>query len=1145
MTDANKDFAYEADGKLVAPAAFYALACDPRRSVAVEACAGAGKTWMLVARVLRALAAQAASPGGVQPQEILAITFTKKATGEMRARLQEWLAAFANVAPGQLHGALQQHGLDAAFAAGLPSGLPSGSGAAVLSGQGDFPDANNSNALVNLYQKILSSGRQVQIRTFHSWFASLLRNAPLAVLQQLALPPGYELLEDDSRAVELVWPRFYAALHADTALLTDYQTLVAEHGRSQAQKALEALLAKRTEFLLADEQGVVQASVRRFSEVFADYANFETPEQVWTTSAINRQALLGAAKVLARASAPTFAEKGVALEKAASAQDWDGVVDALLTQKGDPRKFGEKLVGIDQVRQTQALVQAFVRARSQHAAWLYQQGLGRLARVLIKAFATVKRERGWIDMPDLERAALVLLADPQLGAWMQQRLDATVGHLLIDEFQDTNPLQWQALSAWLHSYAGAGGGVRPGVFIVGDPKQSIYRFRRAEPQVFRAAQAFVGGALEGVRLACDHTRRNAPEVLAAVNAVMAQAQMDGLADFRTHTTESTSAGAVLRLPQIPRPDKDAKPTPVDGVWRDSLTTPRELAEDTLRTLEARQGAAWIAMQIANGAQPKDFMVLSRKRASLGPMQDALRALQIPATVAEKIGLMDCCEVQDVVALLDVLVSPRHSLSLARALKSPLFGLDDDGLVAIALLAREHKAQMPPNSGEDSEGPGWLYLLSKADQQAPQVPGLQGLYATLMQYQHWVQTLPPHDALSAIYHHGDVVRKFAVAAPATLRHSVVANLGAVLQATLALEGARYTTTYSFVRAMKSGQIKAPVQTPTQAVQLLTVHGAKGLEAPTVLLLDTDAQPSRAESMGILVDWPGEQAHPRKFAFVASESHPPTCLADTLAAEQQARAREEINGLYVAMTRARERLVVSSSAPHAANPGSWWARLLPFAQPLMGLFTDALGGEILIKSEENNFELNTLIVPSIIRHSNATNVIKNNNDIIIKNKFENDYTQVGRAMHRLLEWQPLHRGSAQFAVTEAQVAAVVREFQLNEEQAVRAQAMGRGIREGEGQWAWRADLLGWCGNEVELAHQGQILRLDRLVQRSDTAQWWVLDYKSSAQPLAVADLVLQLTQYRDAVAASYPVQPVQAAFLTPDGKVHALPFATKIN
>ena len=1114
------DFAYEADGRLVPPAAFYALACDPRRSVAVEACAGAGKTWMLVARILRALAAQAANPEGVQPQEILAITFTKKATGEMRARLQEWLAAFANLAPDQLADALQKRGLDAVFL-----------------------NENSITTLLNLYQKILASGRQVQIRTFHSWFASLLRNAPLAVLQQLEMPPGGELLEDDSHAISLVWPRFYAALKADATLLADYQALVTGHGRSQAQKALLAVFAKRTEFLLADEKRLVQTSVRHFSEVFADYANFETPEQVWTGSVANRQALLDAANALARASAASFAEKGIALEQATSTQDWDGVVDALLTQKGEPRKFSEKIVGIDQVRQTQALVHAFAEARNQHAAWQYHQGLVRLARVLLKAFTAIKRERGWVDMPDLERAALVLLADPQLGAWMQQRLDATVRHLLIDEFQDTNPLQWQALSAWLHSYAGAGGGARPGVFIVGDPKQSIYRFRRAEPQVFCAAQSFVGGALEGVRLACDHTRRNAPQVLAAVNTVMAQAQLEGLVNFRTHTTESANTGAVLRLPQIPRPDKDTKPRPEDGVWRDTLTTPRELAEDTLRTLEARQAAAWIAQQIAQGAQPKDFMVLSRKRASLGPMQDALRALHIPATVAEKTGLMDCCEVQDVVALLDVLVSPRHSLSLARALKSPLFGLDDDDLVAIALLAREHISQSP----QDTEEPGWLYLLSQTERLAPH---LQGLHARLVQYQQWVQTLPPHDALSAIYHHADVERKFAVAAPAALRSSVLANLGAILQATLAIDGARYTTTYGFVRAMKSGQVKAPVQTPAEAVQLLTVHGAKGLEAPTVLLLDTDAQASRAESMGILVDWPGGQALPRTFAFVASESEPPSCLVDTLAAEQHARAREEINGLYVAMTRARERLVVSSSAPHAANPGSWWARLLPVAQPCTVSTTEGQGEGNIQEHDELNFELYSMPFPILKRPQYAIkngstisqHLIKNNykNDIteVAGNNFENDATQIGRAMHRLLEWQPLRHGSARFAASAGQVDAVARAFQLNPQQVVRAQAMARSICEGDGQWAWSADLLGWCGNEVELAYKGQVLRLDRLVHRSDTAQWWVLDYKSNSNPLGVADLVQQLTVYREAVESLYPSQPVQAAFLTPDGKVHAL-------
>ena len=119
--------------------------------------------------------------------------------------------------------------------------------------------------------------------------------------------------------------------------------------------------------------------------------------------------------------------------------------------------------------------------------------------------------------------------------------------------------------------------------------------------------------------------------------------------------------------------------------------------------------------------------------------------------------------------------------------------------------------------------------------------------------------------------------------------------------------------------------------TQAVRLLTVHGAKGLEAPLVLLLDTDGEAPKAETMGVLVQWPGEAAYPQRFAFVASESRPSACLAPALAQEQAARQREELNGLYVALTRTQQTLVVSSMQPHSGAAQSWWQRLEPLLQP----------------------------------------------------------------------------------------------------------------------------------------------------------------------------------------------------------------------
>jgi ATP-dependent helicase/nuclease subunit A len=172
----------------------------------------------------------------------------------------------------------------------------------------------------------------------------------------------------------------------------------------------------------------------------------------------------------------------------------------------------------------------------------------------------------------------------------------------------------------------------PSVFIVGDPKQSIYRFRRAEPQVFIAAKEFMLDGLGGELLECDHTRRNSLGVIGAVNAVMGQARdVDGYDGFREHSTASSEPGQVVRLPPIPRATAaDTDDSAADSDWRDSLTTPRELPEETLRTLEARQAAAWISQQIKGGLKPQNVMVLSRKRAGLIPLQDELRALHIPA-----------------------------------------------------------------------------------------------------------------------------------------------------------------------------------------------------------------------------------------------------------------------------------------------------------------------------------------------------------------------------------------------------------------------------------------------------------------------------------------------------------------------------------
>ena len=1122
--------AYEHNDQAVASETFYAIACDPQRSVAVEACAGAGKTWMLVSRILRALLAGSAA------HEILAITFTKKAAGEMRQRLNEWLVKFSKDTPEQLAKELVMRGLSLEAAQALREPLQ------------------------NLYQTLLLQGRPVQIRTFHSWFAALLRAAPLSVLEALELPSNYELLEDDAPAVALVWRRFYAALLKDDAqsraARQDFEAVVAVHGRFQTEKALEAALAKRVEFSLADAHGVLETSVPHFSGPFPELEAVQgEPLAVLFIPGPMQAALWATAKTLGCASQPSFSAKGGELELALTQGVAQGVLAALLTKDGTPRKFSDKVAGIEQVREAQTKLLRVQAAQAQHEAWLYQQHMTRLTRVMISTFAALKRERGWVDMNDVECAAQHLLSDPVLGGWVQERLDARIRHLLIDEFQDTNPLQWQALQAWLSGYVGAGGGAQPpSVFIVGDPKQSIYRFRRAEPQVFIAAQQFVVDHLRGERLSCDHTRRNAKAVMQLVNGVMGQAQAQGeFQGFRIHTTESVDAGAVLRLPPIERPIATSQSTtaqdPAAQGWRDSLTTPQQLPEDTLRTLECRQAAHWLAQQIRDGRKPINIMVLARKRDRLAVMQDELRALHIAAQQPEKTDLGETPEVQDIVALLDVLVSPAHDLSLARALKSPLFGVSDGALVELALLARQQGN--PANSGDASIRPSWFQLVQRDELLTS---SLKGVGATLMQYKNWLDTLPPHDALSAIYQHGDVLARFAAAAPDALRKNVLANLQALLSAALQIDGGRYATPYALVRALKAGGVKAPDRADAQAVRLLTVHGAKGLEAELVLLLDTDAPGPNAPTMGVLVDWPGQAVAPQSFMFLASETRAPASAEQALRIEGQARQREELNALYVAITRVRQRLVLSSVQPHRANEASWWQRLqagceatLQEAQPaLMGLESPTLNA---VEPDAGQWPPQA-ITPFLLPVLPPAQFAQKNTSIAPAAN-ESPQSRMGQAMHRLLEWAPLGARRS----SEAQVRQIAHTFALDAQQASQAAAMAERILNGEGAWAWDATQLDWYGNEVVLTVGGSTRRIDRLVRRKplrtegrghgegegrgrDGGEWWVLDYKSAAHALDQAALVEQLTCYREAVQSVYPGQTVKAAFLSANGTLEEL-------
>ncbi len=1238
--------AYRIDGGLVGPDAFYAVACDPRRHVVVEACAGAGKTWMLVSRIVRSLL------DGAQPQEILAITFTRKAAGEMRARLAQWLSqwaadtdtdtatATATATDADRVAALQQRGLDIAQAKALAP------------------------ALAGLQQRLQQSGRTVEIRTFHAWFSQLLRAAPLELLNELGVQRDAQIIDDLADHESEVFRRFRGALIADDTLRADYTRLVERRGRSQVHKWLLAAWAKRIEIELADAANTLESSVAApvspwrslDADADADAADADAADAhpaLWVRLPQVRLVMQRCAVVLGRvgkakpAKAASEIENACAIDLASSDANpsdqepgdrrpsdeqptgrsltakctavFDAWWDALHTQAGTPRKqlgdAPEQQAAID-------LLQSLRRALDQHDARAEHLQMVRLSRALFVALAAYKRARGLIEMADLERSAVALLGDSTLSGWVQERLDARVRHLLIDEFQDTSPLQWHALADWLAGYVGAGGGASgqrpPSVFIVGDPKQSIYRFRRAEPKVFVAARDFVQRALGGQLLECDHTRRNAPEVLAALNAVFSQAADEGqFTGFRAHSTsqpastgaptaatdDTASRAGVSCLALVPRETRRAGAAAdvADTVWRDTLQVPRVEAEQRLRQQEADAVAIAVRDGIRGGVVPGDIQVLCRKRESLRLVAHSLAALGVPCAAVEEAQLFDAPEVRDLVAVLDVVASPSHALSLAQALKSPVFGCTDDDLVqlarAVAAAAASAGAATDVDAGDaaeprPSDALGWWKALQSV---ASPSAALQRARRLLTDWQQAAGVLPPHDLLDRIVHEGQVVERVLAAVPPARRAAAQASINALLAQSLALDGARNATPYNFVRALKRRRLKVAAAAQPDAVQLLTIHGAKGLEAELVFVMDSHPEAAVAETATLLVRWPVDSHHPLCCAFVYAESQCPPSLADLFSDELAARRREELNGLYVAMTRAKQRLVFSATAPHTASPTvTWWQRLAPVGTawsprwPLEDVACETPHG-VTTPVGALPFAVQVLprwwpaagVPPSA--HDSHGSPIEPHSAIDRPAPINNDAARLGQAVHRVLEWAVRQAEmAARSATTDTEpfnasakstVENVTAENSSVENSAaenstaatssLHALCSAAAVEFGVAVLAvhrvahtiltspactrfFDARQWLWSGSEVDVVDAGEGLRIDRLVHlqpapgdvpnaAGEGGDWWVIDYKLSHSPAQLAAYRAQLLRYRCAVLRLQPGARVRCAFITGAGTV----------
>jgi ATP-dependent helicase/nuclease subunit A len=558
---------------------------------------------------------------------------------------------------------------------------------------------------------------------------------------------------------------------------------------------------------------------------------------------------------------------------------------------------------------------------------------------LLENFQRLKAERRQLDFTDLEWRAYRLLHRAENAQWVQYKLDQRIEHLLVDEFQDTNPTQWRLLQPLLQEMAAGAEERHRSVFLVGDAKQSIYRFRRAEPRLFQAAHKWLEQHLDARSFPLHTSWRSSSAIMQGVNKLFGDSgPMQGvLRDFTPHDTHLQGLwGQVTVLPLISDSEEETKSTAESpATLRNPLHQPRIIESDERYQREGAMIAAEIARLIiaktpvgmADAARPMrygDVMILVRSRSHVGEYERALRQAGIPYLGAERGTLLESLEVRDMVALLEVLITPYNNLSLAHVLRSPLFACSNDELATLAAM---------------DKGSGNWYQRLTTLAQGDGSESLQRTWQLLSGWRERIGKLPIHDLLDRIYNEGNVLARYQAAYPPHLHARSESNLTRFLELALAIDSGRYPSLGRFLARlgeMRENSDEAPDEAPASGssdrVRLMTIHASKGLEAPVVFLADSGRGSGRDRPFRTLINWPAEAARPEAFLLVGKKGQQALFTRQAIEREQQEELREDANLLYVALTRARQHLYLSACAPRRGEELGWYGAMRRALDPL---------------------------------------------------------------------------------------------------------------------------------------------------------------------------------------------------------------------
>ncbi len=901
-----------------------ARATDPAASAWVTANAGAGKTYVLAQRVIRLLLE------GADPATILCLTFTRAAAAEMAQRVFGWLAKWATMAEDEL--------------------------AAVLAAFDDRPvDAARIAAARRLFAAALDTPGGLKIQTIHAFCERLLQQFPF----EANVPGRFEVLDDltgaellaEARAAALVrtadetsrlgraW-RVLIDAYADAtindalseAIVQRYrfrQWLVPAGGASGEASPDHAVAALRRHFGLAEDDDA-DCLCTRF---LADSPIRETD---WTRllaalrdnpSPNNDRAAEAVGKILAAPHAHAEVEARISFALKA-----DGSPAAWKTRVTNAVKSA--MPGFEPLFVDEAEKLAVLRDRLNAVRTVDLTGaLLTVFAAILAEYEAAKARRGLLDFDDLVHKTESLLVHADAAQWVLYKLHRGIDHILLDEAQDTSPQQWRLISALAGEFfAGDPERVKGRtIFAVGDEKQSIFSFQGADPRAMEASRRHFVQKAKDAEETFHTTRlhlsfRSAPQILEVVDRVFAghdlRASIAADPD-ETVAHEAWKSGLAGRVEVWPRSrdttsvEPDAWEAPQDAPGSGTLELARRIADEIERY---RSGELRLA---AGRASMGEILVLVRKRGSFAAAMNAeLKRRGLPAAGADRIALAAHIAVLDLLALGDVVLLPQDDLALAALLKSPLVGLDEDDLLALA---------------HGRAGSLWAAL--QASDEPRHAEALERLSAWRAGADH----MTPMTFFARVLGPDGGRRRFH----ARLGGEADEVIDTFLSEALAYERSHTPSLQGFLAHIRAsqGDIKREPHESADAVRVMTVHGAKGLEADIVFLVDDGGKIVNENRRPYLL--PAADAA----AFGTTPVHMlRQAKAFQTAAQATAIARHDADQtdeyrrlLYVGMTRARERLYVTGIEKPRAPPDGWYGLVRAALAPTAG---DVEDGEPLV-------------------------------------------------------------------------------------------------------------------------------------------------------------------------------------------------------